>query len=84
MQTIAAGTFRAKCLAIMDEVQAKREPVVITKNGKPVARLEPIIDDDEKDPSFGFYKGRMEIVGDIESSIPASEWKRLKYLVQIG
>jgi prevent-host-death family protein len=78
MQTIAAGTFKAKCLAIMDEVQAKREPVIITKNGKPVARLEPIINEDEKDPIFGFYKGMMEIVGDIESPIPASEWKRCK------
>ncbi len=37
MQTIAPGTFKAKCLAIMDEVQAKREPVIITKNGKPAA-----------------------------------------------
>jgi prevent-host-death family protein len=77
MQTIAAGMFKAKCLAIMDEVQAKREPVIITKNGKPVARLEPIIDE-EQDPIFGFLKGKMEIIGDIESPIPASEWKRCK------
>jgi prevent-host-death family protein len=45
MQTITAGQFKAKCLAIMDEVQSKREPVIITKNGKPVARLEPIVDE---------------------------------------
>jgi len=77
MQTIAAGMFKAKCLAIMDEVQAKREPVTITKNGKPVAQLVPIVDE-EKDPIFGFYKGKMEILGDIESPIPASEWTRSK------
>jgi hypothetical protein len=34
MRTMAAGRFKATCLAVMDEVQAKREPVVITKNGK--------------------------------------------------
>ena len=76
MQTIAAGAFKAKCLAIMDEVQAKREPVTITKNGKPVAKLVPI--EEEQDSIFGFYKGKAEIVGDIESPIPASEWKRFK------
>ena len=42
MKTIAAGTFKAQCLAIMDEVQAKREAVVITKRGKPVAKLVPV------------------------------------------
>ena len=77
MQTIAAGTFKAKCLAIMDEVQARREPVIITKNGKPVARLVPI--KEEVDSIFGFYAGKLEIVDDIESpAVPAKDWKRLK------
>ncbi len=77
MQTIAAGAFKAKCLAIMDEVQAKREPVTITKNGKPVARLVPI--EEETDPIFGFYKGKITVPEDIEEiRIPLSDWKRLK------
>ncbi len=76
MQTIAAGVFKAKCLSIMDDVQAKREPVTITKNGKPVARLVPI--EEEKDDFFGFYAGKMKITGDIESPISAREWKHLK------
>ena len=42
MKTMAAGKFKATCLAVMDEVQAKREPVVLTKNGKPVAKLVPV------------------------------------------
>ncbi len=42
MRTMAAGKFKATCLAVMDEVQAKREPVVLTKNGRPVAELVPI------------------------------------------
>jgi prevent-host-death family protein len=76
MRTIAAGAFKAKCLAIMDEVQAKREPVLITKNGKPVARLVPV--EEDQDSIFGFMKGKMKIIGDIESPIPASEWRRFK------
>ncbi len=78
MQTIAAGMFKAKCLAIMDEVQAKREPVIITKNGKPVARLEPIIDE-EKDPIFDFYAGKITVPDNVEAiTIPLEDWKRLK------
>jgi hypothetical protein len=37
MKTMAAGSFKTNCLAVMDEVQAKRESVAITKHGKPVA-----------------------------------------------
>ena len=37
-----AGVFQARCLAVMDEVQAKCETVIITKHGKPVAKLVPV------------------------------------------
>ena len=77
MQTIAAGTFKAKCLAIMDEVQARHEAVLITKNGKPVARLVPV--EEEVDSIFGFYSGGLQIHGDVNTpAIPEKEWKRLR------
>jgi prevent-host-death family protein len=41
-QQIAAGEFKAKCLHVLDEVQRSRKEVIITKRGKPVARLLPI------------------------------------------
>lgn len=41
MQTIAAGEFKAKCLGLIDEVNATGNTVVITKRGKPMARLTP-------------------------------------------
>jgi prevent-host-death family protein len=37
-----AGEFKAKCLAVMDEVQASGEAVIVTKRGKPVARVTPV------------------------------------------
>jgi prevent-host-death family protein len=58
-----AGEFKAKCLAVMDEVQNRRTPVTITKNGKPVARMVPIVE--EEDPIFGFLRDKVKIVGDI-------------------
>lgn len=76
MKKIAAGAFKAKCLAIMDEVQAKREPVLITKHGKAVAKLVPI--EKEKDEIFGFLKGKGSIVGDIISpALTKEEWGNL-------
>jgi prevent-host-death family protein len=42
MKTLAAGKFKDVCLQTLDEVAATRRPVVITKRGRPVARLVPI------------------------------------------
>ncbi len=41
-RTIPAGRFRARCLALLDEVKATGEEIIITKRGKPVARLVPV------------------------------------------
>ena len=76
-KTIPAGAFKARCLAIMDEVQAKRQAVVITKRGKPVAKLVPVEQEQEKDEIFGFLKGKgkVEIKGDIISPVlTPEEW----------
>ncbi len=42
MKTLAAGKFKDVCLQTLDEVAATRRPVVITKRGRPVAKLVPI------------------------------------------
>jgi len=77
MRSIAAGKFKATCLAIMDEVQSKREPVLITKNGKPVARLVPV--ESTENDLFGFFSGKGRIAGDIISpAIPLKDWDSLK------
>ncbi len=43
MRTIAAGRFKAQCLRLLDEVAETGETIVVTKRGKAVARLEPIV-----------------------------------------
>lgn len=40
--SIGAGDFKAKCLQLLDAVAAQREPLIITKRGKPVAKLVPV------------------------------------------
>lgn len=74
MKTIPAGEFKAQCLTLMDKVRDTRESVVITKRGKPVAKLVPA--DDEKREFIGRLKGVIRIVGDIESPIePPEAWE---------
>jgi prevent-host-death family protein len=42
MRTIPAGEFKATCLALLDEVAENGETIVVTKRGKPVARVVPL------------------------------------------
>ena len=71
MKTIPAGEFKTHCLRIMDEVRERRQPVVITKKGVPVAKLVPV-DRVERD-IVGCLEGVMEIVGDIETPLVRPE-----------
>ncbi len=76
MKRIGAGAFKANCLAIMDEVQTKRETVVITKRGKPVAKLVPI--KPEADDIYNFFAGKGSITGDVVSpALTLEEWGNL-------
>lgn len=74
MRTISAAAFKARCLTLMDDVSNTREAVVITKRGKPVAKLVPV--EAESDEFIGRLKGIIQIVGDIESPIdPPEAWE---------
>jgi prevent-host-death family protein len=64
MKQIAAAKFKEQCLAILDEVD--EEGIVITKRGKPVAKLIPIRA--ESAELIGALKGKLEIKGDIFST----------------
>ena len=72
MQKIPAGQFKAKCLALMDRVAESGQPIVVTKHGKAVVQVIRVPSHD--DEIFGFLAGKGRIVGDIENTIPASDW----------
>ena len=69
MRTINASEFKAKCLKLMDEVAQSGEPLVITKNGRPIAELTAI--GRERRSIWGLHKGQIEILGDILEPIDA-------------
>jgi prevent-host-death family protein len=71
MKKMPAGEFKSRCLAVMDIVQRTKEAVVITKRGRPVAKLVPA---DETPRQFlGRLEGIVKIVGDIESPIEVTD-----------
>jgi len=77
MKTMPAGEFKARCLRIMDDVRLTREAILITKKGRPVAKLVPA--EDRPEDVFGCMKGEVEIVGDIVSpAIPLEDWEMLR------
>lgn len=75
MKTLAAAKFKAQCLALIDSVAQNREPIVITKHGKPLVKLVPI--DATKDVNDKPLKGVATYIGDIVSPID-EEWEATK------
>lgn len=72
MQKMAAAQFKAQCLAVMDRVSQSGDAVVITKHGKPVVKVVPM--SEGEDAIFGALAGIARVTGDIESTVPASDW----------
>jgi prevent-host-death family protein len=77
MKIIAAGRFKTHCLSVIEEVHTTREPVLITKRGRPFAKL--VAADKNADDFIGRLEGIIQIVGDIESPVtPLEDWEALK------
>jgi prevent-host-death family protein len=74
-RVVKASEFKAKCLALMDQVAQSGEPVVVTKNGKPLVELKPY--NQRKKSLFGIWKDQVVITGDIMSPIDV-EWDAMK------
>jgi prevent-host-death family protein len=66
-RTMNAAEFKAKCLDVMEQVAATGEPVTVTKRGKPIVQVAPVV---RKPLTLrGFLKGTMKITGDIVAPI---------------
>jgi prevent-host-death family protein len=63
-KTIGAAQFKEQCLALIDSLEP--EGIVITKHGKPVARLVPV--ESESSELLGALAGKLKIKGDIQST----------------
>ena len=77
METIQASKFKARCLALMDQVASTGKAILVTKNGKPIAELHP-----HRLPRvktlLGLHKGLIKVRGDIVGPSGAAEWDAMK------
>lgn len=68
MKEINASDFKARCLAILDEVRETGLVVTVLKHGKPVAELRPAVQRKSESP-FSGLKGSLRIMGDVVSPL---------------
>lgn len=72
---VSAAEFKAKCLKLMDDLARTHEPIVITKRGKPVARMVPV-ESAERTDFFGYMAGTATIHGDIVAPVEVT-WEAM-------
>ncbi len=71
---VPAGEFKARCLKLMDEINEQGGELIITKHGKPVAKLVPADRPAKPQPMFGFMEGSVKIHGDIVAPLDV-DWE---------
>ena len=77
MRALKISEFKAKCLAVVEQVDRTGEPVTILKRGRPVARLVPAASADRYPQDS--LAGSVEILGDVLSPVlPARAWDALQ------
>lgn len=75
MKTMSATEFKAKCLAILDEVAQTGEVVTVLKHGKPVAQVVPAVPRQSGYPQEDLA-GTIEFLGDVVApAIEAAAWE---------
>ena len=79
MQEMAISEFKAKCLAVLEQVRATKKPIRITRFGKPVAEVIPPTAVEDRAAWIGSMKDTMKITGDIVSpATDEDEWEVLR------
>jgi prevent-host-death family protein len=68
MRDVPISEFKAKCLGLIEQVHKTRQPLRITRHGRPLAEVVPA-GPDRKRKFLGDMIGTAEIVGDITSPI---------------
>ena len=74
---VTATELKAKCLAILDEVDDRGDTITVTKRGRLVATLQPIRKKPWKSPK-GAWIGKVQIIGDIVSFDTSQLWDSLR------
>ncbi len=74
---IGATEFKAKCLALLDEIEEEGGTIIVTKRGRPVATIGPAKKQVWKSPK-GILAGKVKITGDIVNVDTSALWEALR------
>ena len=74
---IGATEFKAKCLALLDEIEEEGDTITVTKRGRPVATIGPAKKQAWKSPK-GILAGKVKITGDIVNVDTSELWDALR------
>ena len=77
MKTMLVSTFKARCIAVLKEVQRSGEPVVVTLRGRPMARVEAM-PASPQGKQLGTLKGNMRIRRDLVRADTTADWEMLR------
>ena len=72
MKTIASSEFKASCLALLNLVKENHETLIITKHGKPVARVVPFVEESQENPLKDSIMFEKDVISPIDD-----EWDAL-------
>ena len=76
MKEVAISEFKAKCLAMLEEVQKTKKHILVTRFGKPIAEISPPSANQGSKSCVGSMKGQIKFLGDIVSPVfDESDWK---------
>lgn len=76
MKTMRISEFKARCIAVLKEVQRTREPVTVTLRGKPIVAVRPA-EEKASGKHLGALKGRMVVRRDLVTTDSSRDWEML-------
>lgn len=76
--TISISHFKATCLAVLERVRRTGIPMIVTKRGEPIARIDPPPPQEKEASWLGSFRSQGKILGDVVSPIASEEeWAAL-------
>lgn len=77
MTTLLVSEFKAKCLAILDRVDTEGETILVTRRGKPLAKIVPVKTREKRRRVLGALAGESTVKGDLVRADLSGDWESL-------
>jgi len=78
MKDILISEFKAKCIKLLKNVNKSKQPIRVTLRGEPLVIVYPVEAQEEKPLMLGALRGKVKVLGDLDSYDTTSDWEMLK------